>query len=220
MSLLAYPLSLDAFFAGLLIEEIRFDAPPQLEINQTAGGEQLSAQIGPQLFTGTVTLGTMTRAEASTPDVLLDALGRPGASFLAYDTRRPNPLADPTGAILGATVPVISALIAGNREISLSGLPPGYVLSRGDYLAWSYDGGRRALHRVLEPVTASAGGVAASFEVSPALRPGSAVGAQVTLRRAACIAKLQTGSVQKGASRRTITTGMSFGFIQTLRPPA
>jgi len=114
-------------------------------------------------------------------------------------------------------VPVLSALISGNREISLSGLPANYVLSRGDYLSWTYNGGRRALHRVVEPVTASAGGVATSFEVTPPVRPGSVTSTPVTLRRASCAAKLRAGTVQKGRSRRTVTDGMSFEFIQTLR---
>lgn len=218
MTRLTFPLPLDTFFGGLLISEITLDAPAQVEVNQTAGGEQMAAEVGPQLWTGTVTLGKMTRAEAAMPDVLLDVLRRPQATFLAFDTRRPAPVADPLGTILGASVPLISALT--NGELRLSGLPAGYVLSRGDYLSWSYNGGRIALHRVVEvPVVASGTGVTNSFEVTPPIRAGSVVNTPVTLHRAACIAKLRPGTVQKGVSRRTITEGMSFEFIQTLRVP-
>ncbi len=218
MTVLTFPLALDTFFASLMVSEITFDAPPQMELSQTGGGEQLGAEIGPQLWTGTVRLGILTRMELSMPDVLLDLLRRPGASFLAFDTRRPAPLADPVGAILGATVPTIATLPSDPREISLTGLPAGYVLSRGDYLGWSYDSGRRALHRVVDvTVTASGAGLSPVFEITPPIRPGVTTGTGVTLVRAACKAKIKPGSVTKGSSRKTITEGLSFDFVQTLR---
>lgn len=221
MTALTFPLALDTFFGPLLIAEVMFDAAPQVEMNQTGGGEQMTAELAPQLWKGSVKLAVMTRAEASSPDVLLDVLRRPDATFYAHDTRRPAPLADPAGAVLGATVPTIASLPAGNREISLTGLPASYVLSRGDWLAWDYDSGRRALHRVVAvTATASAGGVTPAFEIAPPIRPGVSVGTAVTLIRAACKVKIATGSVVKGMSRRIITDGMAFDFIQTLRGSA
>lgn len=218
MTALTFPLALDTFFASLMVSEITFDAPPQMELSQTGGGEQLGAEIGPQLWTGTVRLGILTRIDLSMPDVLLDLLRRPGASFLACDSRRPAPLADPVGATLGATVPTIATLPPDPREISLTGLPAAYVLSRGDYLGWSYSGGRRALHRVVDvTVTASGGGVSPVFEITPPIRPGVTTGTAVTLVRAACKAKIKPGSVSKGTTRKTITEGVSFDFVQTLR---
>lgn len=218
MTALTFPLSIDTFFRGLLVAQITLDDPTQVEMSQTAGGEQLTADVGPQLWTGKVDLGVMTRREMSNPDVLLSVLRRPAASFYAFDTRRPAPLADPTGVILGAAVPRIWTLVTGNREMRLKDLPASYVLSRGDYLAWDYAGGRRALHRVVDTiVVASGAGTTPEFEVTPPIRPGATVDAVVTLIRAACAAKLVVGSVQKGNSRATITDGMMFEFVQTLR---
>lgn len=214
-----YPLSTTDFMALMPVAEISFDDPAQVEVNQTAGGEVITGAVGAQLWQGDVTLGAMVGNEQSTPDVLLSLLRVSGASFYAYDTRRPAPFADPTGSILGAAVPTIATLVAGNREIALAGLPANYVLTRGDYLAFDYGTpSRRALHKVVAvTVQANVSGTTPNFEVTPALRPGAVVGATVTLVRAACKAKLVPGSVSKGRTKDTITRDGAFRFIQSLR---
>ena len=209
---LAFPLSNAAFMDLLGIAEITFDAPPQVEANATGGGEIMTADLGPMLWTGSVSLGAMTVQESATPELLLDVLGPPGRSFYAYDTRRPAPLADPTGAILGAAAPTINSLNANNRDVSLTGLPAGYVLTRGDYLAFTYSG-VRALHRIVtNTISANGAGTTAQFEVTPRLRAGASVGLAVTLVKASCKAVLVPGSVSKGRSRKTITREMAFRF--------
>jgi hypothetical protein len=171
---MTFPLTIPQFMAYLPISEITFHPPPQAQIFQTAGGEVMSAELGPQLWRGEIRLGKMTRAEGRHPDVLLDILGVSGRTFWAYDTRHPAPYMDPTGSILGAATPSIHTLVANtNREMRLQGLPAGYTLQRGDYLAFDY-AGRRALHRVADVSVAAAGtGITPVFEVSPAIRPGA-----------------------------------------------
>lgn len=215
----AFPLSVAEFMAVLPVSEVSFDTPEQVEVNQTGGGEILSADLGPMLWQGEVRLGTALRVEAAEADALIDILRPPGRTFYAYDTRRPAPLADPSGAILGASTPTIASLITGNRELTLAGLPAWYVLSRGDYLAFDYGSpSRRALHKVVSvQAQANGAGTTPAFEVTPMLRPGASVGAAVTLIRAACKARLVPGSVSKGTSFSTVTRDMSFRFIQTLR---
>lgn len=216
---MTFPLSVTDFMRALPVAEISFDTPEQVEVNQTAGGEIITADLAPMLWQGEVRLGTMTHVEASHADVMLDLLRPAGRMFYAYDTRRPAPLADPSGLILGSTVPTIGSLIAGNREMTLEDLPSWYVLSRGDYLAFDYGSpSRRALHKVVTlQVQADASGVTPSFEVTPMIRPGATVGASVTLVRAACLARLVPNTVSKGQSIRTITRDASFRFIQSLR---
>lgn len=215
----SFPLSVTDFMRALPIAEISFDAPEQVEVNQTAGGEIITADLAPMLWQGDVRLGTMTHAEASHADVMLDLLRPAGRMFYAYDTRRPAPLADPSGLILGSTVPTIASLISGNRELTLAGLPAWYVLSRGDYLAFDYGTpSRRALHKVVtEQVQAGSTGTTGAIEVTPMIRPGASVGASVTLVRASCLARLVPNTVSKGQSIRTITRDASFRFIQSLR---
>lgn len=212
-----FPLSIAQFMDLLPISEISFNAPAQQQIAQTAGGEIMSAELGPQLWRGQITLGRMTSDEARHPDVLLDLLAKGGRTFLAYDTRHPAPQLDPTGAILGAAAPTIHTLSANSRDMRLTDLPAAYKLKRGDYLAFDY-GGRRALHRVASTtVTADGAGTTPLFEVIPMIRPGALVGTGVTLVKAACRAKLIPGQIDHGRGKAWIAEGMSFQFIQTLK---
>ena len=216
----AFPLTVAQFMQIMPISEIMFDTPERVEINQTEGGEILSADLGPMLWTGEVTLGRLSRAEAAAPDVLLDILRPSGRTFYAYDTRRGAPLADPLGTILGAATPTIASLNANNREITLQALPANYVLTRGDYVAFDYGSApvRRALHKVVNAAVQANGlGVTPLVELTPALRPGATIGTAITLIKAACKCRLVPGSIQKGKTRNTITDGMSFKFIQSLR---
>jgi hypothetical protein len=214
---LTFPLSVSQFMSILPIEEMTFHAPAQAQISQTAGGEVMSAELGPQLWRGQITLGTMPWEEARNPDVLLDILGVPGRTFWAYDTRHPAPYLDPSGSVLGAATPMIHTLDGNGRDMRLQGLPAGYTLQRGDYLAFDY-AGRRALHRVAaESVSAAGTGITSLFEVSPSIRPGALVGAAVTLIKASCKAMLIPGQTDKGIARSTVHEGMTFQFIQTLK---
>jgi hypothetical protein len=215
MMALTFPLSLAQFWQQLLIEAISFEMPEQVEMSQTGQGQQLRADLAPMIWSGEVRLGPMRADEAELPMAMLDVL-RPGRSFLAYDTRRPFPRQDPTGSILGATSPTIASLPS-SRELSLAGLPAGYVLSRGDYLAFDYlTPARRALHRIVAPVVANGAGTTPVFEVTPMIRTGALVAATVTLARPACKAVLVAGSVAPGNTSRTITRDMAFRFQQTL----
>jgi hypothetical protein len=215
---LTFPLTAAEFMQQLLIEELRFDDPENVETNLTGGGETMRSQLAPQLWVGEARMGVMTRREMAQPDVLLSVLRRPGASFYAYDTRRAFPLMDPTGTILGGSFVGIAAL-PNARELSLSSLPPGYVLSRGDYLSFDYGtgAGQRALHRVVDlTVTANGAGVTPLFEVTPLIR-SNAILSGVTLIRASCKAVLVAGSADKGSTTRFMNSGMNFRLIQTLR---
>lgn len=209
-----FPLPITQFFNLLLIADIPFDAPEQVQGNQTGGGEKVTAELGATLWGATVSLGVMTRVEAAFVAAMLDILRPSGRTFYAYDPRRPAPLADPTGSILGASAPVIASL-PNAREMTISGLPVGYVLSVGDYLAFDY-GGRRALHCLVTAATANGSGVTPVFEVTPMVRPGATVATAVTLIKASCKAVLVRGAVNKGSSKSGVSRDMSFQFEQTL----
>lgn len=213
-----FPLATSDFMDLLQIQQIGFDCPEQVEMSQTGGGELLRADLAPMLWTGEVRFGAMTRIEMADPDVLLDLLRPAGRTFYAYDTRRPAPLADPSGAILGASTPVINTIVSA-RELRLGGLPSGYQLTRGDYLAFDYGTSpvRRALHRVVAATVTTAGtGITPAFEVSPPLRAGAAGGAAVSLFKAACKAVIVPNTIDKGKTTRTTNQDMSFRFQQTL----
>jgi hypothetical protein len=216
----SFPLDAATFMDQLLIKNIKFDIPENVEMNMTGGGELLRADLAPMLWTGDVRLGQMLLNEAATVQGLLDLLRGPARSFYAYDPRRPAPLLDPTGSVLGAAAPTLHTIGANKRDIRLQALPTGYRLSRGDYLAFDYGTApvRRALHRVFTSlVTTAIGGITPTFEITPPLRDGAVVGAAVTLLKASCKAVIVPNSIDTGNSAKSVTDGMVFKFQQSLR---
>jgi hypothetical protein len=214
--MIQFPAALDVFWDRLLIRSCVFDDPAPVAFTRTAKGQAWTTDIGDQLWTGTITLAVMTARERADAEVLMSVLRPGGRTFLAYDRRRPAPLADPAGRILGATVPVIDA-IPNPRELRLSGLPARYVLTRGDYLAYSRPGGGRALHQVVDTlVIASEAGLTPTFEVNPPVPADAVTGAAVSLVKPALKAMFVPDSVTKSETRHTISDGAQFTFIQTL----
>ncbi len=216
---LTFPLARAQFMDLLPIASITFDCPEQMFHSRTAGGEVLPADLGPRLWQGTVELGLMLPDESAAVIPLINLLRGAGRSFFVCDVRRPWPRLDPRGTLLGGATPQISQVAANAREMALMGLPAGYRLSAGDMLSFSYGANptRHALHELVTSAEASAAGVSGLFEVSPSIRPGAAVNAAVALIRPVCKALLVPASVQPGRSRRGLTEGASFQFIQTLR---
>ena len=216
---LTFPLTRSAFFDLLPIQQMSFDCPEQLQQSRTGDGSVLTADLGARLWRGDVQLGPMTRSEAAQVRALLDVLRGAGRSFMASDLAAPRPLADPDLSFLGTAAPVLHTIGADSRTLRVAGLPAGYVLSAGDLLSFSYGVSptRHALHRVVSEAIADGTGLTPLFEVTPHIRPGAAAGAAVTLDRPSCKAVLVPGSVDVGATRRTLIEGVRFSFMQTLR---
>jgi hypothetical protein len=217
--MLSFPLPSEAFFAQLPIMDLSLDLPEAVELSRLGSGELLTADLGARLWSGHVTLGNMTRAEIANARALINSLRPAGRSFLAYDTTRPFPLSDPTGALLGAATPLIASLPSDNRTLSILGLPAGYQLSAGDLIGWTYGNNpvRYALHEITTSAAASDTGLTDLIDVEPFIRPGIAIGAAVTLIRAPFKAVLIPGSVTPGTTRKFHTQGLSFALQQSLR---
>ena len=218
---LTYPLALATFADSLLVAEASCELPEQLAQSRTAGGEQLTADLAERLWTGRIDIGFQQQHEVGVQEVLVSVLGQAGRTFLMYDRRRPYPLLDPTGSILGASSVSILALGGDPRELSLAGLPVGYTLSRGDYLSFAYTSlsvTRQALHRVVDAtVVANGSGQTALFEVEPFIRPGAAAAAAVTLKKAHCKAVKMAGPGTQNTGRSTLSEGLGFNWVQSLR---
>lgn len=213
----SFPLSALDWFGRLPIASMSLDPVESVVVDMSGLGEPITDDVAPMLWRGSVTLGRMLQAEADHASVMMDLLRPAGRLFWAFDKRRPAPAADPNGLILGASVPLIHSLPPGNRELTLSGLPAGYVLTRGDYLSFSFDGGRRALHRVADStVVAASNGITPRIELSTLILPGAVVGTPVTLIRAPVAMMREPGSVETGETRARITDGFVFRFAQTL----
>lgn len=217
---LVFPLSYAEFLEALPISSMSFECPEVVAVSQTAGAEVLTEDVGERYWQGEVRLGKIKRAEHRRAKVLIDVVAGAGGSFFAHDITHPFPEADPTGAVIAGASPVIASLPSDAREISLSGLPAGYALRRGDFLSFSYlvSPTRYAVHSVVDvEIAANAGGSTAAFQIDPPRAPGAVIGASVSLSRASCKAVIVPDSVQPGRTDRFINEGMSFSFIQTRR---
>ena len=216
--MITFPLSLDAFFAGLPIASCSFRLPESLQVDETGGGEVLVASLGVRLWEGEVTLTADYHSALSGAEALISVVRDAGASFLAFPPQQPFPAADPQGLILGTSVPVISAQPSA-RSLVLSNLPAGYVLTAGDFLSFSYGPApeRTALHQVVIGGAANSSGVSPEILVTPAIRPGASLGAAVSLVRPVARMRYVPGSYRASAFGKMIGQGPSFGFRQTLR---
>jgi hypothetical protein len=216
---LTFPLSVADFFGGLKVSSCSFDIGESVEVSRNGGGELLTADMGARLMAGQVTLSTQLHREAEAVKARLSALRQAGRSLFVHPRPTFTPSFDPTGSILGATIPTIHTINANRRELRLQNLPVGYILSQGDWLSFSYGTSpvRYAIHQIVETVTVPAGGISPSFEVSTFIRPGAAVSAPVQLVRPFFKAIIVPGSVNVGGSIPIFTSGIQFSILQTLR---
>ena len=107
----------------------------------------------------------------------------------------------------------------GPARLTLAGLPAGLVLAAGDYVDFRWTTGgeaRRALVRLLEPVTANVGGgaVVSISPAVPAITPGGAV---AHLDNPACLMRLTPDSQVTAMDRRKVA-GARLTAIQDLLP--
>lgn len=213
---LSFPLSGTEFWGGLPVVSATFHLGEALQSSRTAGGAILTASLGERLWSCEIQLEARSHAAAAKAAARLSILREPGRSIYAWPLEKPYPAADPDGAILGASAVTIYTLPAGNRELRLQGLPPGYVISDGDFLSF-VQAGSPALHQVVVGGTASGAGFTPPLEVTPNLRPGAAVGLAVQLIRPFCRMVYVPDSHRPGSAARALTSGLSASFLQTLR---
>ena len=215
---LTYPLTHAQFLGALRIEEVTFRLSQPQEHTRLGDGSVISASLGAALWTGSIRLAQASHPHHAGMEALIALMDQPGATFLCHDPRQIGPAGDPTGAILGPATPTIHSLAANMRELRVTGLPSGYVLSAGDMLSFQYGASpvRYALHRIVVGGTASSGGLTPMLEVVPNLRAGAVAGLSISLIRPACKARLLPDPTY-GAGRQGLSRGASFDFIQTLR---
>jgi len=215
---LAYPLTHAQFLGALRVEEVTFRLSHPQEHTRLGDGTVISASLGASLWTGTIRLSQANHPRHAQMEALLALMDQPRATFLCHDQRQIGPASDPSGSILGSRTVTIHSVAGNLRELRITGLPSGYVLSSGDMLAFQYGANpvRYALHRVVIGGTASSTGLSPMLEVVPNLRPGAVTGLTVRLVRPACKARLLP-EPSYGSGRQALSRGASFDFIQTLR---
>lgn len=85
-----------------------------------------------------------------------------------------------------------------------------YKVSVGDCIQIS----DKDLHMVMEPMTASAGGVTTQFEVRPHLWPGVTAPVAATLVKPACVMAIMPGSISTTADMATGRGTVTFQAIE------
>lgn len=214
---LAFPLVLAEFQGRLKISVSQLVINTPMQIDRTASGVPLPAQLGEPVWRGSFSLPpTNDRSNAARIDALLSVLDTPGASFLVYDPSKTHPADDPTGAIFGASTPSILQLDAADaRMVKLQGLPGLRWLRGGDLLGVQYGSSpvRYGLHRVVSDIQSGAPGTTAWFQVTPPLQPGIVVGDPVTLIKPVIKARLEPNPGY-GVQRPVVSEGPQFSFVQ------
>lgn len=161
------------------------------ELARDAAGRTYPRELGPPLWRGDIVSADLDNDDAAEVEAIVESLGGSKRPFYVYDPRRPYPRAHAAGNFNDTGT--ISAMQGGN-ELRLANLDAGFTLSVGDFLAFDYGAApSRALHRVLETVTADGSGLTPFFEVAPHIRTGASVGSSVTLKQPSMLATIVPG---------------------------
>lgn len=217
---LSYPLPASQFWNDSnFIAGLSFHLTGNTVADISGGGEVFTSTRGTRLWTGQVSFARRMARETRRTDAILSELREAGASFLIYPMDAQYPQNDPTGVLLGGATPTVSFVFANGAELSVAGLPAGYVLRQGDFLSFTYGANpvRHALHQVVRDRTADAGGAIQYLQLTPRIRPGLATGTALTLIRPVCKAIVRPRSYQPASFARVHGEGLGFEFIQTLR---
>lgn len=213
----SYPLNLAQFSDQLRVVGLSMRCPTPQSSSRTASGEVLRARLGASLWQGECILAFEQLANTRGMRGLIDLLMDENASFMFSPHDYNGPRADPGAVLLGSRTVALQAVASNNRDVTLAGFTPGYVLSGDDLLSWSYGANptRFACHRVITPAIEAGADGRVTVEVWPRVRPGWAVGAGVSLKAPRFKAVME--SSEAGTSARVFLNGMSFNYIQTLR---
>ncbi len=193
-------------------QPMSFEPVSQQEQSRLSIGTTIGKDLGPALWFATYTTEELHNDVMVDYQAVLASLDGIVNPFEAWDLRRPAPRLYPGGA--GANDGVLASVNANSKALTLSGLSAGQVISRGDYLSFDYSGGR-ALHQVMETVTASGGGVSPEFEVRPHLRAGWSLSTAVNVKAPRGIFILAPGSVTPTQTRGKFGR-LTFKAVQAL----
>lgn len=209
---LSYPRT-DIFTVGRFNTN-KFTLMSRSEFSRQSNGVTRSKNFGSAIWIGE--WGSVERNFDNTIDLeaVLNSLEDGVRGFYAGDLRRQYPKAYPTGVFNDTGV--INSLNADTKRISLSGLPASFVITRGDYLCWNYNSNTmRALHQVMESVTANGSGLTSEFEVRPFIRPGSTTGTAVTFKKPTGVFKMFPGQIDQ-LQQSVMTGSVSFKAYESL----
>lgn len=152
----------------LRIQNVDFKPLWMQQQSVTGGGETRSADRAPMRWAAEITTVAMEHAEAEGIMALLNSRGGGLKTLLLTNSRLPYPSSDPTGSIIGSTVPKLGT-ITDRLHVAFTGFPNGYVIPVGTYFSIVFDASRYYLGQFAEARTAATGGAVTSVEIWPPL---------------------------------------------------
>lgn len=191
---LTFPLSAASFADIMRVRQADFWLDVGQEYSGQGNGVIRGKDLRPALWKANITTRPMSISEAMDYQAMVESLDGSINTFYCYNPLRPN-------AKVGSFVDTscqINSLGGDGKSLSLKGLPASQALNRGDLFHFDYTSGVtcRALHRVVESITANGSGVTGTFEVRPAIRTGAAVNNNVRFNKAAALMCLVPGTFQ------------------------
>ncbi|WP_125469934.1 hypothetical protein [Caulobacter vibrioides] len=208
---------------------LRFDPKRVDYISPKAGGRLNAVSAGVPLWYGRWELGGSIGARRSEIwQAFVDQLDGPRRYFLGCDHFRPMPLAylasgmtglvrSGGGAFDGSATSWSQTIAADDQPLlDLAGLPPGFVVSIGDYVGFRWQTGgedRRHLVRAQQAAVASAGGAIVGLAIRPAVHTVVPVNAVAHFDKPACLMKLIPDETDLGSKdRRGSLSGVVAGI--------
>lgn len=211
---LTFPYPLDNFSDRLRANAVVFSLARRDEQSGSGDGRVWSVQLSPPLWTAEVSLANRPSKLARDLEALIDGLDGSRGTFLFADPTYPGPASGGDG--LG-DVSIASIRSSDRGAVGLTGLPAGFVLTRGDRLSIEYAGGRVYFGRFIEGGAASQAGNIGRREVRPYLPQGIVTGIKVELARPYMKASIQPGGFspfEYGLPEGLIASGASISLIQ------
>lgn len=196
-----------------------FELMSRDEYSRTAGGVTYAKNMGSPLWRMAVQSISLRPNALDMWRARLDTMENGLKLFKGYSLSRCYPIAYPNGSwptggsFSGETAEVVSIGV-NNISLSVGDLPAGFVLSEGDLIQITTATGRKDVHRVVEARTADGTGLAATFEVRPALWQGVAVGNAVSVKRPWVPMMIVPGSVSTQAELATGRGTISFEAVE------
>ncbi len=208
--------NLAGFHNKLRITDYTLDLTENATQSRSVGGLLNTASSGPRLWNGRVTVGAYSHEGNRELHALTRSVQTVGNYFLFSPIKRQKPqkwLASQNWSSVQA-----NGTQAGGYSLKLKGLPPNVELRPGDYFHFVI-GGTNRLFEIAESVTASATGTATVTTTHPMTMSGiPAANAAITFINPSVTCVLVPDSVSTGQIKNKYTEGVSFSFIQYVRP--
>ena len=197
-------------FAKGNVKTTSFRSVDRQAYSRTAAGALKAYDFGLPIWAASFVTATMGLDDCVEFEALLQRLEGAVGTFTAMDTRRNMPRLYPSGSFPDTAV--VDTLGGDGKSLSISGLPPFFTISVGDYFSITVSG-VPLLYRAAERSTADATGVAGLFGALPHYDPAITAGAAVKFKNPTCLMRLEPGSVQFNDGANALGT-ISFSAMQ------